>query len=209
MTAPALGGGDCERIHDGLWAQPVNAASSLAYVAAGAALAARARTAPAARRAPLYAFAAAAAANGAGSVAYHGPGGPVSRWLHDTALIATLSLIAASDGERLGAAPAWPGGAAAAAGAGAVLALSPRTSAVAQAVLGAGALAGEATVAIEARRRGRPLRIAPAAAAGALAVAVYATTRTGGALCRPDSRVQGHALWHALTAGLLWWRGRR
>ncbi|HKE73299.1 MAG TPA: hypothetical protein VKB57_06775 [Acidimicrobiales bacterium] len=209
MTGSTLAAGDCERIHDGVWAQPVNAASSLAYLAAGAALAARAGRLPVGRtRTGRYAFAAAVAANGVGSVAYHGPGGPVSRWLHDAALITTLGLLAATDGERLGRAPAWPGGAAAAAGAGAALALSPATSAAAQAVLGAGALAGEVAVAVDARRRGRPLRAGPAVAAGALAVAVYATTRTGRALCRPDSLLQGHALWHGLTAALLWWRGR-
>ena len=32
----ALGAGDCERLHDGLIAQPVNTASALAYVAVGA-----------------------------------------------------------------------------------------------------------------------------------------------------------------------------
>jgi hypothetical protein len=31
-----LGAGDCERLHDGLVAQPVNTASALAYVAVGA-----------------------------------------------------------------------------------------------------------------------------------------------------------------------------
>ncbi|MDP9208001.1 MAG: hypothetical protein M3O65_05800, partial [Actinomycetota bacterium] len=37
----ALGAGDCERLHDGLIAQPVNTASALALVAVGAWLAGR------------------------------------------------------------------------------------------------------------------------------------------------------------------------
>ena len=37
----ALGAGDCERLGDGLIAQPVNTASALAYVAVGAWLAGR------------------------------------------------------------------------------------------------------------------------------------------------------------------------
>ena len=56
--------------------------------------------------------------------------------------------------------------------------------------------------------------LAPAArrrlvsAAGLLAVAsvVKALSGTGGPWCRPDSRVQGHAVWHVLTAaGLYEW----
>jgi hypothetical protein len=208
VTASTLAAADCERLHDGVFAQPVNAASSLAYVGAGAALAFRARGAPAgAGRAHRYAFAAAVAANGVGSVAYHGPGGPVSRWLHDAALLATLGLLAATDAEAVTGRRAWPRATAGVVAGGALAALSPATSAAAQVVLGAGALAGEAAVALDARRRGRPVRVAPVAAAGALAVAVYATSRTRGPLCRPDSLLQGHALWHGLTAVLLWWRG--
>jgi hypothetical protein len=39
-----------------------------------------------------------------------------------------------------------------------------------------------------------------AAIAGGAAIAVNVLTRTGAPLCRPESLLQGHAAWHALTA---------
>jgi hypothetical protein len=79
-----LGAGDCERLHDGLIAQPVNTASALAYVAVGAWLLGR--------RHPVFGLAVAAA--GVGSVDYHGPGSPVARLLHDGGLYAVAGYVA-------------------------------------------------------------------------------------------------------------------
>ena len=78
---------DCECIHDGVITQPVNTATSLAYVAAGVALAARGRRSGGVRpfAGPV---AGALVLNGLGSVAYHGPGGRWGKWLHDTGLVA-------------------------------------------------------------------------------------------------------------------------
>jgi hypothetical protein len=80
----ALGAGDCERLHDGLIAQPVNTASALAYVAVGAWLLARRR--------PVFGLAVAAA--GVGSVDYHGPGSPAARLLHDGSLYLVVGMVA-------------------------------------------------------------------------------------------------------------------
>jgi hypothetical protein len=80
----ALGAGDCERLHDGLIAQPVNTASALAYVAVGAWLIGRRRVG----------FGLAVAAAGIGSVDYHGPGSPAARLLHDGGLYAVVGLVA-------------------------------------------------------------------------------------------------------------------
>ena len=90
----ALGAGDCERLHDGLVAQPVNTASALAYVAVGAWAATRAlgRGAPLDRR--RLAFGLAVAAAGAGSVDYHGPGSPAARLLHDGGLYLVAGFVA-------------------------------------------------------------------------------------------------------------------
>ncbi len=68
--------GDCERFHDGLIAEPVNALSSLAYIAAGAYVWRHNRPAGTAL-----------VAVGAGSLAYHGPGGTVARVLHEGAIV--------------------------------------------------------------------------------------------------------------------------
>jgi hypothetical protein len=80
----ALGAGDCERLHDGLIAQPVNTASALAYVAVGAWLVGRRQVG----------FGVAVAAAGLGSVDYHGPGSPAARLLHDGGLYAVVGLVA-------------------------------------------------------------------------------------------------------------------
>lgn len=72
---------DCERLHDGLVAQPVNTLSSLAYVAAGGWLLSRARGGR------DVAFGAAVVGVGLGSVAFHGPGGAVARGLHDGTIV--------------------------------------------------------------------------------------------------------------------------
>ena len=96
----ALGAGDCERLHDGLIAQPVNTASALAYVAVGAWLVGRGLRSgedPAwahpAGRGPV-AFGLAVAAAGIGSVDFHGPGSPAARLLHDGGLYAVAGLVA-------------------------------------------------------------------------------------------------------------------
>jgi hypothetical protein len=47
---------------------------------------------------------------------------------------------------------------------------------------------------VAARRRAATLALFGAGAA------VHWSSRTGRVLCRPDSRLQGHALWHALSA---------
>jgi hypothetical protein len=87
----ALGAGDCERLHDGLIAQPVSTASALTYVAVGAWLAGRGRRRD---QGGMVAFGLAVAAAGIGSVDYHGPGSPAARLLHDGSLYLVLGMIA-------------------------------------------------------------------------------------------------------------------
>jgi hypothetical protein len=87
-----LGAGDCERLHDGLIAQPVNTASALAYVAVGAWLVGRGLRAGPGR--PLAVVGLAVVAAGMGSVDYHGPGSPAARLLHDGGLYAVVGLVA-------------------------------------------------------------------------------------------------------------------
>ena len=105
----ALGAGDCERLHDGLIAQPVNTASALAYVAVGAWLTARGlRAGPDGRPGPdrpSVAFGLAVAAAGIGSVDYHGPGSPAARLLHDGSLYLVVGFVAATEATRLARRP--------------------------------------------------------------------------------------------------------
>jgi hypothetical protein len=97
----ALAAGDCERLHDGLIAQPVNTASALAYVAVGAWLVGRGlwsgapgRPGPGPGRRPVVVFGLVVAAAGVGSVDFHGPGSPAARLLHDGGLYAVVGLVA-------------------------------------------------------------------------------------------------------------------
>jgi hypothetical protein len=76
---------DCERIHDGLLAEPVNALSSFAYIAAGVWVWRRDRPAGAAL-----------VVAGAGSVAYHGFGGGVAHVWHDASIVVLGAVVAAS-----------------------------------------------------------------------------------------------------------------
>ena len=154
----ALGAGDCERLHDGLIAQPVNTASALALVAVGAWLAGRGLRAGARPARPAsVAFGVAVAAAGIGSVDYHGPGSPAARLLHDGGLYAVVGLVA------------WR------------------------------------EVARRARRERLVNRAAyrAALAVTAAGLACWWAGRTGGPLCDPDSPLQGHAVWHLLSAAAL------
>jgi len=151
------GAGDCERLGDGFLAQPVNALSSLAYVAVGGELIVRAwqQRSRGWSSVGLAAFGALVAAEGVGSVGFHGPGDRASHVLHDAAIGATLAFVAATE----------------------VVALvrRPRRSRTRRRFVAAAALLGTATV-------------------------VNLLSRTGDPLCNPDSLLQGHAVWHVLTA---------
>jgi hypothetical protein len=97
----ALGAGDCERLGDGLVAQPVNTASALALVAVGAWLAGRGLRAGAGPGRPAtIGFGLAVAAAGVGSVDYHGPGSPAARLLHDGGLYAVVGFVAVAEVAR-------------------------------------------------------------------------------------------------------------
>jgi hypothetical protein len=103
----ALGAGDCERLHAGLVAQPVNTASALAYLAVGAWLVGRGlRPGPGRRRTVGCGLAVAAA--GVGSVDFHGPASPAARLLHDGGLYAVVAFVAWHELVRRDGRAAWP-----------------------------------------------------------------------------------------------------
>jgi hypothetical protein len=80
----ALGGSDCEALRDAWLNQPVNALSSLAYVAAGAYVL---------RRGGPTIPALALVAVGVGSVLYHGPMPPGAELVHDGSILALALTI--------------------------------------------------------------------------------------------------------------------
>jgi hypothetical protein len=201
-----LGAGDCERLHDGLVAQPANTASALAYLLAGAWLARRSWRHGAERPAEALAFGLAVAAAGVGSVDFHGTGSPAARWLHDAGLQAALSFVAVHDlaalaGARSREVPAWAG----LAGAGGVLlVLAPGAGGALTAGLGLLAAGAEVAAGRRGLRAGWSPRRRAAYRAGLAALAAGSAAwllgRTGGPLCDPDSLLQAHAAWHLLSA---------
>lgn len=189
--------GDCEAIRAGLLAQPVNALSSLAYVAAGAALLSRRHDRHTRR------LAVAVAVVGVGSFAFHGPGGPAAQWLHDASIVWVLLAVAATDLALVRERDTVVGVAPGVAVSGVALAAVPALGVPAAAVAGALATATEASVHRRGRRptTARRRRLYLAGAVALLAGGAFQLLgRTGGPLCRPDSLLQPHALWHVGTA---------
>jgi hypothetical protein len=202
-----LGESDCERIRTGLLSQPVNAWSSFAYVVFGLWLVIRALRVRSVETPIEIAYGAALASIGVGSVAFHGPVPPGAQLMHDVTIAAALGVIAA---RGAGALRGWTprqvliASAAAIIAIGAVMAVAPAAGQVLAGVVGAGAVGSEVLL-YRTGRRHLPSRVAGtlAATVGILGVAAVVNVlgRTGGPLCDPESVVQGHAVWHVLTAG--------
>jgi hypothetical protein len=195
----------CEQVRDGVVGQPAATLTALALVAAGVlVLAGRHPASPRLR----VGYGLLVVAAGVGSVIQHGPHPPWQAYAHDLPLAAVLGFVAADAAAdlagRRGRAYRWlrPASSAGAAAALAPLvAVGPAAATVAQAGLAAVAVGLSLW-----RARVRPgLRRTLLTALAVLAAGALAGTlgdRTG--LCRPDSLLQGHAVWHLLAAVALW-----
>ena len=191
---------DCERIRDGLTAQPVNTISSLGYVIVGAWILGRVARREVPRRGVGVAFGLAMIAVGLGSVAFHGPGSQVGRFFHDYSIAVLLLVIIAAD--LISLRRSWVPAAVGTVAAAAVLIAFPDSSNAVDATLIVTALVLEALVHRAGARPSRRDRVAYGVAVTALAIAGAAQLlgRTDAPLCDPDSIWQAHALWHLLTA---------
>lgn len=208
-----MGGSDCEHIGQGLLAQPANTLSSLAYVVAGALLLWRAfaLSRPGAR-VTLTVYALTVVGVGVGSAVFHGPMPEWGRFAHDLSIAAVLAFIIGSGMAVARSAPVRTGlivfgglvGACAI-----VLAIWPDVSNALDAVLVVGAVGAE--VAAARSPAGHDVGYGRLWIVGAAALAVGALLnalgRTDAPLCDPDSLVQLHAVWHVLTAFVLWLYG--
>ena len=212
-TLLGIGESDCEEIHDGLLAQPFNAVTSFAYCIVGLVVIVLAwrwnrwRT-----RTIIYGLC--LIATGLGSVVFHGPQWPGSRFLHDFPIVLVILLIALHDLSlifpRLTKVPLVF--AVVGAVLGVVAAFVPDGATVATAALALVAIGAEIVIY---RRRLRDdstgyRRGLSAAIVGVAAVAggFYALGRTGSFACDADSDFQFHGLWHIVSAiafGLWWW----
>jgi hypothetical protein len=197
--------GDCEQVRDGALAQPVNALSSLAFLAGGATILARCQPH---RRWRTIAVGSALTLNGLGSFAYHGLPGAWTHWLHDVAIVA---LLAAPIGIDVGRLARWSDATAATTIAALTVAGSltlfaaPTSTNLLAGALAVAAVGTEVAVAVRARRHRPSPRVRPAPAwiaGGALALSVVGnvTGRSTSRWCQPESLVQGHAAWHLVGA---------
>ncbi len=188
----------CERYGESVLGQPASTVTSLAFVAAGIAILASRRGGTG--RVP---YALLVTAAGVGSLVQHGPDPEWQAYAHDlpmAGLLAFVAMDAASDllGRRLS--HLWwllPTAAMVL-----LVAAGPTASTAAQVLL-AGAAIGLSL----ARARRRPLLRRPLIGALALLAAgsLAGTMGDRTSLCRPDTLLQGHAIWHLLAAAALWW----
>lgn len=89
MSARIVADSDCERIRDGFITQPANTVSSLAFILAAIPIWRTSRSLGWKLVALALAF------EGVGSVAYHGPGGKLSKAVHDIGILGLLAAFAA------------------------------------------------------------------------------------------------------------------
>ena len=199
-----MGGSDCERIRDAWLAQPVNAVSSLGFLAAGVYVLVRVRHAPATTRGIPVAGGIALTLVCFGSVAFHGPQPVWAGFAHDASIAAVLVVYlvagrARDDGTGAGG-QSLATGALVLAAASVILLVAPSSQWFVH-----GGLVVSVAVALVCRADQRlKLRRSSATtvAASALSVGVVLVVlgRTGGPLCSPESLVQAHAGWHVASA---------
>ncbi len=207
-----MGGSDCEHIGQGLLAQPANTLSSLAYVLAGVLLLRRSLAGRSGARMMPMVYAVAVIGVGIGSAAFHGPMPAWGRFAHDLSIAAVLAFVIGYDVALARGASANAGLAMFVGITGAcavVLAVAPDAGNALDAVLVAGAVVAEIGASRSAAGRATAdgrlwIVIVGVVTIGAL---LNAVGRTDAPLCEPDSPVQLHAVWHVLTAFVLWLYG--
>lgn len=202
-----IGESDCETIGQGVLAQPANTISSAAYVVAGLWLVSQAIRDRAIEKMTLLLYGLTLMWVGVGSIAFHGPQPGWARLMHDLSIAAAIVLIAS---RGIGTLRRWPEAAVIAVAAattlivGVVMTLSPEVGIALTAIVGLVAVAVEFVLFRKEQQRSlaKPIVRWLMAMGGLLVIAgaINVLGRTDGPLCDPDSILQGHALWHLLTA---------
>jgi hypothetical protein len=189
---------DCELRDDWFLEQDLNAWSSLAYVVAGVLLAWEVHRSRLPRA--VYGLAAVVAAEGVGSLLYHGAAGDLSQFLHDVPLIGALAFVAGWHVGRLrdrADAGSLVGLALGLAVASVLWVVAPDTTNVTAAV----AVVVIVGASLVARRRAMAgVWSWPLVALGVVAVSMWGLGTPDSPVCDADSWAQPHAVWHVLTA---------
>lgn len=206
---PGTAGPGCEPLSDGFWHEPVSAASSLAFVVAGAVIAIGVRRgwlhrwvgraddltpSPA-----VLGYAALVAGIGVGSVAQHGPNPVWADLAHDLPLLGTLVfIIADAVADLTGSARSWWWWATPTVAMVPLLHLAPHAGDLAQ----GGVAAVAVLLSLERARRRPSLRRAIWGTVALLATGgvVEIVSSPGWPLCYADGWRYGHAVWHVCVA---------
>lgn len=208
LLAGEIGESDCEILGAGLLAQPYNAWSSAAFIIVGGLVALRGWRSPAGERLEQVLYGAIVAAVGIGSVLFHGPQIPGSRFLHDLPIAAVLLFIVVFD---LAAIRGWPQRRLLLVFAGALAALAVTFAVVPDAAIPVTVplvVAAAIAEVIVYRRRLRGREASSRALRLYIVIAIVVGTaallnvlgRSDGPLCDPDGALQLHGVWHVLTA---------
>jgi 1-acyl-sn-glycerol-3-phosphate acyltransferase len=189
---------DCELRDDWFLEQDLNAWSSLAYVVAGVLLAWEVHRSRLPRA--VYGLAAVVAAEGIGSLLYHGAAGDLSQFLHDVPLIGALAFVAGWHVGRLRGRTdtgSLVGLALGLAVSSVLWVVAPDATNVTAAV----AVVVIVGASLVARRRAMAgVWSWPLVALGVVAVSMWALGTPDSPVCDADSWAQPHAVWHVLTA---------
>ncbi len=197
----------CEALRDGLVNQPANTWSNLAFVAAGLLVGWRARRQPTLMDGLAGFYACVVVLLGPASAAMHATGTEVGKHLDLTSMFLVGAFAAAYGLKR------WAGW-----GRGTFVAVFVALLVVSEAIYLSGPsvpvvlhagnamfallliVAVTAEVTVWRRRRSPEVARAGVAALATMLVAFVIWNLDQGAWCRPDSLVQGHAIWHVLCA---------
>lgn len=199
-----LGAADCEVVGGGWLAQPVNAWSSLAYAVIGMVLIASMSRAPRSDRTLRVAFGVLMMATGVGSFLYHGPQHATAGFVHDVTFLAMLwFLILMNPALPYGFTRryAWIALVSITIAASAVLIASPHSTNLLTGISVVALIASDVLVRRIGGINGRWYAAALLLLAASLVFNLIG--RSGSATCDPDSLIQFHPLWHALSAAAL------
>jgi len=204
LAPPPLGAADCEIAVDGWLAQPINAWSSLAYAVVGMVLIASISQAPRSDRQLRVAFGVLMVATGIGSFLYHGSQPAAAGFAHDITFLAVLWFLILMNPASPYGVPrryAWIALVSITITASAVLIASPHSTNL---LTGISVVALITSDVLVQRIGGINWRWYAAALLLLAASLVFNLLgRSGSATCDPDSLIQSHALWHALSAAAL------
>ncbi len=196
-----LGTGDCEALASGWFAQPVDAWSSLAYTVIGVLVVIAAIRSSKPNRTVALSFGVLMGATGVGSFLYHVPQGGAAGFAHDITFLATLWFLAVMDpASPYGVArrTAWLTWGAGTAAMSAILLIAPDATNALTAIAVVALIGSDFLMHRVGGINGR--WYAAALLLFAASLAFNLAGRTGAPTCDPDSLLQFHSAWHALSA---------